>query len=696
MARAMAAGMTAAISACGGGGGDGGGLPFQGIGGGGDPDGGQGDGTIMPIEERSAATRRVHDKYMELVASGTAAPFEALVDWALTQPEYDQAGKGKDTFWARFKDGRYFVYTDNWRKVDPLELPRLPQSASAARTVGLAAVADAGKPELPETELAVIMCGDGGDGSGEFDAVKPFQQKVTDALKERGWTIHPDHAVTVDSFLGLSGKQIGLMYLACHSAELGPTGQRQFGIFSETRATAENEKKYEALFKAGLLVYHRDRDREAEARGGNPPVYGLTDGFLKEHLLFGKGSLVVTLACNSGSPEGSPIREALSGKGAGTIVAWDGSTNPFGALSMVYMFDRLTGTNAFDPGKPANRAFALDDVWTFMREKTNGGIKPNLLITPHVNKEGKVDPLAEPAYIKRFGDGFDLSNPVISELSVDSGDRLLIHGNFGTEAGEVSIGGTTVAVEGWGNDKITLVLPTAASDPPGSHGDVIVTARKRTSNRRVLTSWRGVVEYTYSTLWLPGNTGLLTCDLSINLHLRGDAHALRTAVDGSLKRSVQSFIPASDSKVTYKASGTNVGGLSTRTWSGSGSLPYTGLGFEGNSVSINAAIDVVGRLIKIAPAVVGEDLLLVKTTSVSGSTDTKTFLPFHTNALGYTDAFGGDKVAYGTAFELDAAGNVPAYDKRLPVPPYELDMASMRVKTGGMTADPPFDDTVGR
>lgn len=697
MARAVAAGMTAAISACGGGGGGNGGvLPLGGMGGL-DPDG-QGDGgngAIMPIDQRSAATLRVHDKYMELVAGNNADPFEALVAWALTQPEYDQAGRGKDTFWARFKDGRHFVYTDNWRTVDPLQIPQAPQPVGRMRSAGLAAAAAAGsgKAEIPETELAVILSA---DGAGEFDAVKPFQQQASDALKERGWTIHPDHAVTVDSLMALGSKKIGVLYMACHSAELGPTGEKQFGIFSETRATAENEAKYEALFKAGLLIYHRDRNRDEEARGGNPPVYGITDGFIRNYLQFADASLVVTLACHTGSPEGAPLRDALKQKGAGTIVAWDGSSNPFGALSMVYMFDRLTGANAFNPGKPANRAFALEDVWTFMREKTDGGIRPNLLITPYINKQGKVDPLGgEAAYIKRFEAGFDLSNPVISELSVDRDDRLYIHGNFGTEPGEVSIGGTKVAVETWEDDKIQLVLPTGESDPPGSFGEVIVTARKRTSNRRVLTSWRGTIEYTLETVPYPGTTGLLSSVVTVELHLRGDAHELRTAVDGELKRSVRHFIPASDTKVSYKASGTNSGGLITTTWSGSGSLPYKGTPDAGNWFAMNTAIDVVARLLKISPAMLAKDLLVVTTTTVGDSKETKTFLPLHTNALGYLDAFGGDTVAYGTAFSLDAGRNVAPYDKRLSVPNWPSE-AHMRVKTDGMTANPPFDDTVGR
>lgn len=692
MARAVAAGMTAAISACGGGGGSGEGIvPFAGIPAGAGADPNDGGDAAFSAGQRSEITRRAHEKYMALLETRTPEPMRALSEWLLTQPEYDAAGAGTYSAWARFTDGRYFLYTDSWPRVDlsgdgPLE-PE-PRAGDSLAKAGLVA----GKKEVPDSDLAVIMAADDGDA---FDEVKGMQQNVAAMLKDQGWRIHGERRFTVDAVSALASVEMGIFYLAAHGGMFGPREQEEYAFITETRATEENEAKYRADIRTGRLIYHRDRNREKEAAGKEkPPCLAVTASYVKRHFKFSDGALVVTLCCNSGSPMGQGFRDALASGKAITHVAWDGNGNDYGARSMEYMFDRLTGANKQDPAKPKNRAFDMNSVWEFMGQKATRDIRPNLLVTPTVYEFWEF-PKSD-AYIKRIGAGFDLSNPVISELSVDSEDKLLIHGNFGSEPGEVSIGGTKVAVQSWDNDKLELVLPTGASDPPGSHGDVVVTARKRTSNRRVLTSWRGVVKYTYSTTWLPGNTGLLTCEYTIDLHVRGDAHELRTKVDGGLKRSVRSFIPASDTKVNYKASGTSKSGMSTTTWSGSGSLPYKGLGFEGNSVSLNGAIDVISRLLKIAPSVVGQDLLLVNTTTVSGSSDTKTFLPFHTNALGYTDAFGGDTVSYGTAFVLDAFGNVASYDKRLPVPPYEVDVASMRVRTDGMLADPAFDDTIGR
>lgn len=690
MARAVAAGMTAAISACGGGGG-GSGTPYTDVPDRGDADPhGEGESGFT-AGQRSAITRRAHEKYMELVTARTPEPMQVLSQWLMTQPEYDSAGASTDSAWARFTDGRYFLYTDSWPRVDlSNDGPVESELRAGDRMVKTGLVG--GRKEIPSSDLAVVMAA---DDSGAFAAVKGMQQNVAKMLEDQGWRIHGDRAFTLEAISALANVEMGIFYVAAHGGMFGPKDKQEYVFITETRATAENETKHQADLETGRLIYHRDRNREKEVTGEQqPPCLAITASFVQKYLKFSDGALVVTLCCNSGSPMAEGFRSALGGGKAITHVAWDGNGNDYGARSMEYMFDRLTSANKQEPAKPNNRAFDMDDVWEFMGKKATRQIRPNLLVSPGLHESWEF--WKSDAYIKRFGAGFDLSNPVISELSVDRDDRLYIHGNFGTEPGEVSIGGAKVAVETWDNDKLEIILPTGASDPPGSHGDVVVTARKRTSNRRVLTSWRGTVEYTFENLPYPGTTGLLRSVITVDLHLRGDAHELRTAVDGELKRTVRHFIPASDTKVTYNASGTNSGGLITTTWSGSGSVPYKGTPGEGNWFAMNTAIDAVGGLLKISPAALTQDLLLVKTTTAAGSKDTKSFLPLYTKALGYINAFGGDTVAYGTAFVLDASRNVAPYDKRLAVPDFPPDTTWMRVKTSGMTANPPFDDTVGR
>jgi len=688
MAGAMAVGMTAAITACGGGGGGGGGIPFGGIPNGGIDPGDSGGESGFTADQRSAATRRAHDKYMELLATQTPDPMQALSQWLVTQPEYDDAGARTDSAWARFTDGRYFLYTDSWARVDlsndgPVE-PELRAGDRLAK--GLVG----GKKEIPYSDLAVIMAADDGDA---FDVVKGMQQNVATMLKDQGWRIHGDRSFTVDSLLALGNVEMGIFYLAAHGGIFGPSNQQEYSFITETRATAENEAKYRVDFKTGRLIYHRDRNREAEAAGkSNPPCYAVTASFVQKHLKFSDGALIVTLCCHSGSPEGEGFRHALGNGKAVTLVAWDGNGNDYGARSMEYMFDRLTGANERNPAKPNNRAFDMNDVWEYLGRKSTRQIKPNLLVSP------AVEFFKPDAYIKRFGSGFDLSNPVLSELETDHGDKLMLHGNFGSEQGVVSVGGTELAVEKWENEKIEVILPTGKSDPSGSHGDVVVTARKRKSNRRVLTSWRGTVTYLYEDLAPVGDEGTLYNKVEIDFHLRGDAHAGRTEVDGELRSNTWNLALASDSTGAYRAGGERrSGGFVLRSYSGNGDLTYG----EPSETSSGKVFSMVGRVNaqqkRMELAFFPPQGPLMTDTDASGNAGKRSMV-FPAAAFGFVDPEGGGidhmPLAFGTYLPLDAGSNLLAYNKAIPVDDEPLN--PLTVTVSAMTASPPFDDTVGR
>ncbi|WP_162578908.1 hypothetical protein [Variovorax sp. PBS-H4] len=648
----------------------------------------------MTADERAASTSRVAEKYEALLEAKVADPWGDLKAYVLAQPEFVEAELGKESLWARFRDGRQFLFTDNLkplaRPLSAESLQRMERPGDALQQKG---ASGNGKPEVPASGIAVFLSA---DDQGNFAYAKAAQARIAEMLKDRGWTIAPQKDLTIDTLMSLSTTKMGILHLTAHSALIGPTGVRQFGVITETLTTDELDARYKAELDSGEIIYHRNRARLKEMLlGQQRPRYGITEAFVRNRLKFSENSLVVMVSCESGTPDAAGFRQGLTDAGAGTIIAWDGSSNDIGHVAMKIMFDRLTAANKFDAKDPANRAFDMEAVWDYLGKRgfeQDGYVYTNnLLVTPDAEGKGQA-----PAFVKRFGNGFDLTNPVITDLETRWKDIMVVHGNFGTKTGTVTVGGTPVQVSAWSDDRIEVNLPTADNDPPGSMGDVVVTARDRTSNRRVLTSWRGSVEYTFETLPIPGSTGLLTSVLNLDLHVRGDAHELRTEVDGSLGRSVRLFVPASDTKASYKSSGTNSSGLFTRTWSGSGTLPYTGFGFDGNSLSLHGSIDAIGRLFKLSPAVVGQDLLKVKTTSISETKETTTFLPFHTDALGFTNAFGGDTASYGTLFTLDYLGNVPAYDKRLAVPTLPPDSAWMRVKTSGMTASPAFDGTVGR
>jgi hypothetical protein len=694
MTRTMAVGMTAAITACGGGGGGGGGgIPFGGLPSGGvDPDGGDGE-SAFTADERSAITRRAHDKYEELMAAHTPDAMLALGQWMRTQPEYTDAGASADSAWARFTDGRYFLYTDGWRPVtlstDDTVEPELRAGDRLAKA-GLVA----GKKEIPGSDLAVIMSADDGDS---FDEVKGMQQKVAKMLQDQGWRIHGDRSFTVESMLALANVEMGIFYLAAHGGIFGPSNQKEYCFITETRATAENEAKYRADFRTGRLIYNRDRNLEKEASGEKlPPCFAVTASFVQKYLKFSDGALAVTLCCHSGSPEAEAFRGALAGGKAVTIVGWDGSGNDYGARSMEYMFDRLTSANTRNPAAPHNRAFDMDDVWEYMGRTATRDIRPNLLVSPEVWERWEV-PKGD-AYIKRFGNGFDLSNPVIAELETDYGDKLVLHGNFGSEQGVVSVGGTELAVQTWENDKIELVLPTGKSDPAGSHGDVVVTARKRKSNRRVLTSWRGTVTYLYEDLAPEGDEGTLYNKVEIDFHMRGDAHARRTEVSGELRANTWNLALASDSTATYRAAGERrSGGHVLKSYSGSGDLSYVDRAQTGSGTTFSMIGRVDAPLERMELMFFQPLDRLMTQTDASGNA-VKRSMVFPAGGFGfvYEQGSGGDHMplAYGTYLPLDAGANVLAYSKAIPIEDEPLN--PLTVTVSAMTASPPFDDTVGR
>src|SRR6478752_5055827 len=111
----IAALCAAALAACGGGGSAGGDTP--------PPDDGSGTSDGLETQARIEATHRIAEKFEELVAANTAQPFQALRDWAQGQPEVEQAGAGDESLWVRFKGGRDFVYSDNWKRTGRAPLP---------------------------------------------------------------------------------------------------------------------------------------------------------------------------------------------------------------------------------------------------------------------------------------------------------------------------------------------------------------------------------------------------------------------------------------------------------------------------------------------------------------------------------------------------------------------------------------------
>lgn len=687
LANAMTVGIGAALTACGGGGGGGAGWNGLPPGGGEPPPGG---GGTLDFATRAALMDALCDRYGELLASGGAGnPMQSLRDWALQQPHIAEAGVGDRTMWVRFTDGRHFVFNDNWRPVAPT-----PQGLQALQKAAgdRAALAAAGNAEVPGNKKAVLLKHDGDDFSPEGVNSVALASK---ALQDRGWDVHPDHSLTVESLKQLG--EIGLLYLNSHGALWGKDEENAYAVLTYTRSSEALDAQYRAELDDGTLVYNRSwslwhqwRDREK-----GRPFYAVTGRFLAKYMQFSSHSLVVLMMCNAGESKSEAFRADLQRVGAATIVAWDGNSNLLGFKTVDALFDRLTGAQvlpATGPGGKPNRAFDFNDVWNYLE-------KSNLLINPPA--EG-----SQPATIRRFLSGFDITNPIIKQLHVEWKDKLVLHGTFGSEPGTVSVGGTQLPVTLWNPDTIELTLPTGENDPPGSHGDVVVKVRDRTSNVRPLTSWRG--EITYLAEQLPGDNGagILHREVVLTLHVRGDAYAHRTEVDGTLQPNTFNLHAASDSKVRYVAGGSASYPASPAptvyALRGQGDLQVVGpqdMVGGMNVMCVICRVDAVNGRMEIVPV---QDVEKHYDYLINGEVFDRRADLYITDGLGFKNANGGlhshVPLMFGTALPLGPNGSVSAYQRTIVTarfldgrPHYQ-----QTVTTGGLTATPALRDDVGR
>jgi hypothetical protein len=677
LAHAMTAGAGIALTACGGDGGGGGwGGPAPG-------------GDTLDTTARGEVMDALCDKYGELLAAGgTRPPMEALRDWALQQPLIAEAGVGDKTLWTRFTDGRYFVFNDNWGVVPPSAQGR---QALQKKDGDRAALAAARTAEVPAHRNALLLKHSGDDFEGEGVNTLSMASK---ALKDRGWDVNDDHALTVESLKHRG--QVGLLYLNSHGAFWGKDDENDYAVLTETRSSEELDEKYRAELDDGTLVYNRAWSLWYLGwdRAKGRPFYAVTGKFFARYMILSPHSLVVLMMCNAGAPKAVLFRGDLQRIGASTIVAWDGNSNLLGFRTVDALFDRLTGAQALPPtgpgGKP-NRAFDFDGVWRYLE-------KENLL----VNAPAEGD---KPATVRRFSDGSGLTNPVIEQLHVEWKDKLVLHGSFGSEPGTVSVGGTVLPVTLWSPDTLELTLPTGENDPPGSHGDVVVTVRDRTSNVRPVTSWRG--EITYLAQELPGDNtrGILHQEVVLQLHVRGDAYANRAEVDGPLKPNTFNLIAASDSKARYVAGGarSTLGSdpfvVSQR---GQGELSIVGPQDMVGGVNVMCVIcrvDAVSGQMEIVPVQDGGQHYEILH-------DGEFFNPgvvlFDTPGLGFQNDDGSlhshRPLMFGTALPLGASGSASPYQRTIVTSTF-LDGSphyQQSVTTSGLTATPALRDDVGR
>lgn len=378
---------------------------------------------------------------------------------------------------------------------------------------------------------------------------------MKDALTERGYTV-TRNALNVENLKQMG--EVGFLYFNSHSAMYGPDDNvKEFAVMLDDLATPYNDVIYGDDLKAGNLIYHRKRTLAQTHGFGNPPKLAFTSKFVTQYLKFAQNSLVITFSCNSGNAQSTVFRGALKAKGAGTIVGWDGLSSPNGYPAIELLVDRMAGVNKFEPVAMPNRSFVFADVMKYLGQR-------GLLTSPGVaDDHGHITPNA---FLRTDGSGFTKLAPVITHLEMKADNMLAVHGDFGDEPGEVSVGGVPVNAV-WGPTEVKALLANA------THGDVVVTARNLKSNPRQLGSWQGRVTYQSKRVDPSCAGATFIADVDVDLHLRADMQARRTEVDGPLKNNHSVIVPANDTKGQWAASGKCIeGGRVVQGHSGSGAL----------------------------------------------------------------------------------------------------------------------------
>jgi hypothetical protein len=500
---------------------------------------------------RNAAIDRVAVEYERLLAAGGARPLDALATFVRAQPEFAAAGAEDGALWARFTDGRAFVFADNFRALPAPAAPAPPTAPGVAPAPAPASVvtASAVSSPLPGAPRALVVQQDLPDTAGHT----PTLEKISASLEKRGYVVQRASSVSVDG-LKVAARNLGVFYFHGHGARwYWGDGQetREYALLTDALVSEEGEARYAEDVRRGRLVYSYKREEREPGRKYSGR-YALTGRFVSAYFSLAPRALVYLNACNGGSDAARHMREAFLDGGAGLVLGYAGNTTTLGYAPAAYFFDRLLGGNLAEPPSPAGRPFRVDEVWAAMAGKR------------HADEGfGGVDYLTDPpngSPLLRFGGATRALAPTIKALRFFRNDLMGVVTDAPLAGAQVRVGGRVLPHQ---EHEGMLVVELG----PDAHGDVVLEVDGVRSNARPVASWRGPV--TLEQWMAPGVAGA-TAKLTVTyqLHLRADALAVRRAVDGALEEEGTAFYAASDSTASYAFSGSVEGA----TYGGSGPL----------------------------------------------------------------------------------------------------------------------------
>ncbi len=548
---AAALGMPAVLAACGGGGDD---LAAGAGGDGGDGgDGGSGGATIDPAV-RAATIAAVEDHCRALSQQQPAlAPLafvEAVATRLRSNAAYVAVGVDAETLcaWGQFADGRLHLVANN-------HTPQRRAGDQGATVADRRGALAAALSEVPAAATARVM--------QSFGPMFDGADVVTDVvgwMQEKGWQVPhgAEHEAPLSALRTLGG--VGYFYINTHGGAGAPTlhpfsGESLYSIQSSTRISVAEElnDQTRADLAARRLTYFTaangdlwfDRWPDYDTR------YGITAHFVDTYWKFAADSVVIMNACSSTKIThttnwAASFIFAVHKAGAGVYLGWNNTCSPAGAYRAArYFTDRLLGANKFQPEVPAQRPFPWDAVIGDMTKKTF-----------------EIDPDTAAVFQALPNPGKQLLAQSIRHVEVDEYmDELRLVGHFGSNEGEVTIGGHKRQIRKWEPERIVVDLPRTGD---GSRGPVQVLVQGVKSNLRQLTEWTIPMQYTYAIMESVG----LVVDGPGTVRLRADVGGSRDVPGEAPLQTTRYAYDTRDSQFTLTGRGALPTPQCTLVWTG--------------------------------------------------------------------------------------------------------------------------------
>lgn len=500
---------------------------------------------------RSAAITKVEQKQTQLLGQALtmAQRCTQMADYLKTLPEFSTAAATPDLCaWGRFTDGGHLVVSFN----------RMPDWVPPGSTP---------KPFGKTPRPAAVSKGINARVLHSFGTQFTDGQTATTNLKSLlgtgGYTVRPttDGEATVQQLRTISGD--GYFYFNTHGGSFEDTFvSKRFCMQTSTIRSNQLDTQFDIAADLATLKLVWMTAPNGLHDANNKPVtdtrYAITAEFVKSYWNFEPNAIAYFNVCYSSyvaTANGAQgFIKACQDAGAAVHLGWDNSVSVAGSLyAGQYLVDRLLASNQNQKENPSQRPFLVKEIVTDMKAKS-------------------IIPVAGVNLIASFKTGVTNVGlrPTIEYVSMQEQlGNLDIHGEFGSEKGQVFVDGVEAANVQWAEKQITCEIPAQGL---GSFGDVVVKVHGKESNKRQLTMWTGTFAYTETA------EGNLKCTVNGTLKIRQDLAPRRLKPGGAMTNAPAiPFFAAPGSTCSFSASGEHRDGnnMLIQKWTGGGALTLT-------------------------------------------------------------------------------------------------------------------------